>query len=112
VHPAIERCLLAQPTSDAAHATYRFPLGAQLFRYSPELDFTFGQDNMSGQDSMPFGKINQIVDVLVDENDCDSFPPGHAQRRPDMTAHLRCEAFGRLVNQHDVRIAEKRAPDR
>jgi hypothetical protein len=106
VHPAIERGLLAQPTSDAEHATYRLPLGAQLFRYSPEQDFTFGQDNM------PFGKINQIVDVLVDENDCDSFPPDHAQRRPDIIAHLRCEAFGRLVDQHDVRIAEKRAPDR
>lgn len=60
---------------------------------------------------MPSGKINQIIDVLVDDDDRDSFPHDDAQRRPDVVAHFRCEAFGGFVIQHDARIAEERAPD-
>jgi hypothetical protein len=77
-----------QPASDAEHAAYELPLGAQLFQCPLEQDVALGQDNM------PSGKINQIIDVLVDNDDRDSFPRDDAQRRPDIVAHLRCEAFG------------------
>ena len=36
----------AQPASDAEHAAYELPLGAQLFRRPLEQDFALGQHNM------------------------------------------------------------------
>src|SRR5437868_11194476 len=63
-------------------------------------------------DGVMVGDGDQALDVLVDHQDG---LPGCLERgeaRPDLLAHQRREALGRLVEDEQVRVGHQRAADR
>src|SRR5512145_706766 len=71
-----------------------------LPRHAPALD-----------DGMAVGEPHQALDVLVDHQDSLSGGAQPPEAAPDLLAHERREAFGRFVEDQEMRVGDERAAD-
>src|SRR5438874_1280308 len=73
---------------------------------------TLPGDASALDDRVPVGEAHQPLDVLVDDEDRLSSLPQAVEALPDFFAHERRQAFGRLVEDEEMRISHQRPPDR